>query len=141
MTYKVIGSNVNRIDAVAKVTGKAKYVDDFFERDMLIGKVLRSPYAHAKIKDIDTSKAEMVDGVECVLTYKDVPKSRFTLAGQTYPEPSPYDRLILEDVVRYVGDEVAIVAAIDEKTAIKAMNLIKVKYEVLTPVLDFEEAL
>lgn len=83
----------------------------------------------------------MVDGVECVLTYKDVPKSRFTLAGQTYPEPSPYDRLILEDVVRYVGDEVAIVAAIDEKTAIKAMNLIKVKYEVLTPVLDFEEAI
>lgn len=137
----IVGKGIKKIDGMSITTGKPVYTDDLSAKDALVVKILRSPHAYAKIKDIDTSKAEMVDGVECVLTYKDVPKSRFTLAGQTYPEPSPYDRLILEDVVRYVGDEVAIVAAIDEKTAIKAMNLIKVKYEVLTPVLDFEEAI
>ncbi len=83
----------------------------------------------------------LVPGVECVLTYKDVPNKRFTLAGQSYPEPSPYDRLILEDRVRYVGDEVAIVAAVDEKTAIKAIKMIKVEYEVLDAVIDFETAI
>lgn len=137
----IVGKGIKKIDGMSITTGKPVYTDDLSAKDALVVKILRSPHAYAKIKDIDTSKAEMVDGVECVLTYKDVPKSRFTLAGQTYPEPSPYDRLILEDVVRYVGDEVAIVAAVDEKTAIKAMNLIKVKYEVLTPVLDFEEAI
>ncbi|OJT78383.1 aldehyde oxidase, partial [Clostridioides difficile] len=137
----IVGKGIKKIDGMSITTGKPVYTDDLSAKDALVVKILRSPHAYAKIKDIETSKAEMVDGVECVLTYKDVPKSRFTLAGQTYPEPSPYDRLILEDVVRYVGDEVAIVAAIDEKTAIKAMNLIKVKYEVLTPVLDFEEAI
>lgn len=137
----IVGKGIKKIDGMSITTGKPVYTDDLSAKDALVVKILRSPHAYAKIKDIDTSKAEMVDGVECVLTYKDVPKSQFTLAGQTYPEPSPYDRLILEDVVRYVGDEVAIVAAIDEKTAIKAMNLIKVKYEVLTPVLDFEEAI
>jgi len=79
--------------------------------------------------------------VECILTYKDVPKGRFTLAGQSYPEPSPYDRLILDEIVRYVGDEVAIIAAVDEKTALQAMKRIKVVYEVLEPVLDFEQAM
>ena len=108
---------------------------------LLIVKILRSPHANAIIKNIDTSKAMLVPGVECVLTYKDVPNKRFTLAGQSYPEPSPYDRLILEDRVRYVGDEVAIVAAVDEKTAIKAMKMIKVEYEVLDPVIDFESAI
>ncbi|MDL0413711.1 molybdopterin-dependent oxidoreductase, partial [Clostridioides difficile] len=137
----IVGKGIKKIDGMSITTGKPVYTDDLSAKDALVVKILRSPHAYAKIKDIDTSKAEMIDGVECVLTYKDVPKSRFTLAGQTYPEPSPYDRLILEDVVRYVGDEVAIVAAIDEKTAIKAMNLIKVKYEVITPVLDFEEAI
>lgn len=137
----IVGKGIKKIDGISITTGKPVYTDDLSAKDALVVKILRSPHAYAKIKDIDTSKAEMVDGVECILTYKDVPKSRFTLAGQTYPEPSPYDRLILEDVVRYVGDEVAIVAAVDEKTAIKAMNLIKVKYEVLTPVLDFEEAI
>src|SRR5699024_11855440 len=81
----------------------------------------------------------IVPGVVCVLTYKDVPNNRFTLAGQSYPEPSPYDRLILDKTVRYVGDEVAIIAAKDEKTAIKAMKMIKVKYNVLKPVIDMED--
>lgn len=137
---KIIGKSIGKIDGMAIATGKPVYTDDLASKDALVVKTLRSPYAYAKIKNIDTKRALLVDGVECVLTYKDVPDTRFTLAGQSYPEPSPYDRLILEDTVRYVGDEVAIVAAKDEKTAVKAMNMIKVEYEVLEPVLDFEKA-
>lgn len=138
---RIVGKGIQKIDAMSITTGKAVYTDDLSSKDALIIKILRSPHAYAKIKNIDTSRAEKIDGVECVLTYKDVPNKRFTLAGQTYPEPSPYDRLILEDVVRYIGDEVAIVAAIDEKTAIKAMNMIKVDYEVLESIIDFEKAI
>lgn len=138
---KQVGKGVAKIDGMALVTGKPVYTDDMAMANALIVKVLRSPYAFARIKSIDTSRAEKLDGVECILTYKDVPKTRFTLAGQSYPEPSPYDRLILEELVRYVGDEVAIIAAVDEKTAVKAMNLIKVEYEVLEPVLNFEQAI
>jgi len=138
---KIVGKGYNKIDGMAISTGKPVYTDDLAMKDALVIKLLRSPHAFAKIKSIDTSKAQALDGVECVFTYKDVPNVRFTLAGQSYPEPSPYDRLILEDVVRYVGDEVALVAAKDEKTAEKALGLIKVEYEVLQPVLDFEEAI
>ena len=77
-------------------------------------KLLRSPHAYAKIRSIDTSIAKRIPGIEAVYTYEDVPTSRFTLAGQSYPEPSPYDRRILENVVRYVGDEVAIVAGTND---------------------------
>lgn len=138
---KIVGKGIHKIDGMAIATGKPVYTDDLAAKDALVVKILRSPHAYAKIKNIDTSRALMIDGVECVLTYKDVPNSRFTLAGQSYPEPSPYDRLILEDTVRYVGDEVAIVAAVDEKTAVKAMRMIKVEYEVLKPVIDMEEAI
>ncbi|WP_270940368.1 xanthine dehydrogenase family protein molybdopterin-binding subunit [Romboutsia lituseburensis] len=136
----IVGKSIAKIDGMAIATGKPVYTDDLASKDALIVKILRSPHAHAKIKNIDIKRALMIEGVECVLTYKDVPDTRFTLAGQSYPEPSPYDRLILEDTVRYVGDEVAIIAAIDEKTAVKAMRMIKVEYEVLEPVLDFEKA-
>ena len=136
----IIGKSIAKIDGMAIATGKPVYTDDLASKDALVVKILRSPHAYAKIKNIDTKRALMIDGVDCVLTYKDVPDTRFTLAGQSYPEPSPYDRLILEDTVRYVGDEVAIVAAVDEKTAVKAMRMIKVEYEVLEPVLDFEKA-
>ncbi|WP_250675550.1 molybdopterin cofactor-binding domain-containing protein [Paraclostridium ghonii] len=138
---KIVGKGIHKIDGMAIATGKPVYTDDLAAKDALVVKILRSPHAYAKIKNIDTSRALMIDGVECVLTYKDVPNSRFTLAGQSYPEPSPYDRLIIEDTVRYVGDEVAIVAAVDEKTAVKAMRMIKVEYEVLKPVIDMEEAI
>lgn len=137
----MVGSNIDKVDAVRIITGKPAYTDDLVMRDALVIKILRSPHAFAKIIDINTAIAEKVDGVECILTYKDVPQTRFALAGQAYPELSPYDRLILDPIVRYVGDEVAIVAAKDEKTAIKAMNLIKVKYEVYEPVLDPEKAI
>lgn len=138
---KIVGKGIHKIDGMSIATGKPVYTDDLAAKDALVVKILRSPHAYAKIKNIDTSRALMVDGVECVLTYKDVPNNRFTLAGQSYPEPSPYDRLILEDTVRYVGDEVAIIAAIDEKTAVKAMKMIKVEYEVLKPIIDMEDAI
>ena len=136
-----VGKSIPKTDGMAIATGKPVYTDDLSSKDALIVKILRSPHANAIIKNIDTSRAMLVPGVECVLTYKDVPNKRFTLAGQSYPEPSPYDRLILEDRVRYVGDEVAIVAAVDEKTAIKAIKMIKVEYEVLDAVIDFESAI
>ncbi|MGL5694650.1 MAG: xanthine dehydrogenase family protein molybdopterin-binding subunit, partial [Peptostreptococcaceae bacterium] len=136
-----VGKSIPKTDGLAIATGKPVYTDDLSSKDALVVKILRSPHANAKIKNIDTKRAMLVPGVECVLTYEDVPNVRFTLAGQSYPEPSPYDRLILEDRVRYVGDEVAIVAAVDEKTAIKAMKMIKVEYEVLDAVIDFETAI
>lgn len=138
---KIVGKGIAKIDAINIATGKPVYTEDLAFKNALVVKILHSPHAFAKIKSIDTSKAEKLQGVECILTYKDVPNVRFTLAGQSYPEPSPYDRLILEKIVRYVGDEVAIVAAVDEQTAVKAMKLIKVDYEVLEPVLDFEQAI
>ncbi|WP_130807744.1 xanthine dehydrogenase family protein molybdopterin-binding subunit [Senegalia massiliensis] len=136
-----VGENIPKIDGMAITTGKPVYTDDLADKNSLIIKVLRSPYAFAKIKNIDVKRAEKLEGVECILTYKDVPNVRFTLAGQSYPEPSPYDRLILDDIVRYVGDEVAIIAATDEEIAEKAIKLIKVEYEVFDPILDFEKAI
>lgn len=137
---KVVGKGIAKIDGIAIATGKPVYTEDLALKNALVVKILRNPHAFAKIKSIDTSRAEKIEGVECILTYKDVPDIRFTLAGQSYPEPSPYDRLILDPIVRYVGDEVAIIAAVDEKIALKAMKLIKVEYEVFEPVLDFKKA-
>lgn len=137
---KIVGKGVGKIDGMTIATGKPVYTEDLAMVNALVVKILRSPHAFASIKSIDTNKAEEIEGVECILTYKDVPNSRYTLAGQSYPEPSPYDRLILDPIVRYVGDEVAIIAAVDEKTALKAMEIIKVDYEIFEPVLDFEKA-
>jgi CO/xanthine dehydrogenase Mo-binding subunit len=137
---KFIGKGIAKIDAQPIATGRPVYTEDLAMANALVVKILRSPHAFAKIRSIDTSKAEQLKGVACILTYKNVPNVRFTLAGQSYPEPSPYDRLILDEIVRYVGDEVAIIAAVDEKTALQAMKLIKVEYEVWEPVLDFETA-
>ena len=135
-----INQRVVKKDAMSLMAGKPLYTEDLTTGDYLIVKALRSPHAFAKITAIDTSKAALVPGIECVLTYKDVPKIRFTEAGQSYPEVSPYDRYILEDMVRYVGDEVALVAGTSEKAVNKALKLIKVSYEVLEPVLDFHKA-
>lgn len=138
---KYVNQPIVKKDAYALLSGKPVYCDDLALKDCLIIKLLRSPHAHAKIKSIDTTLAKKVPGIEAVYTYKDVPQERFTLAGQTFPEPSPYDRQILEDVVRYVGDEVAIVAGKDEACVNKALKLIKVEYEVLDAVLDFTKAI
>ncbi|SFD30756.1 xanthine dehydrogenase molybdenum-binding subunit XdhA [Clostridium uliginosum] len=145
MTNNIVGNSVIRFDAVAKVTGKAKYVDDFFISDMLIGKVLRSPYAHAIVKNIDTSKAKALDGVEAVITHKDLPKIKFATAGHPWSlDPSHRDiedRLILTNKARFVGDAIAAVVAVDEVVAAKALELIDVDYEVLEPILKSEDAL
>ena len=138
---KIIGQPVRKKDAMSLLLGKPAYVDDVTPQNCLVVKVLRSPHAHALIEEINTDVAQKVPGVVAVYTYKDVPQKRFTMAGQTYPEPSPYDRLILDQRVRFVGDAVAIVAAEDEEAADKALKLIKVKYQVLEAVLDPHEAL
>ncbi len=139
-TMRTVNTPVMKKDAMALVTGKPVYTDDLAPLDCLIVKVLRSPHAHALIKEIHTEKAEKADGIACVLTYKDVPQKRFTMAGQTYPEPSPYDRLILDKRMRYMGDAAAIVAGESEEAVDHAMGLIRVEYEVLEPVLDFRQA-
>lgn len=136
-----VGKGVIKKDAMALVTGQPVYCDDLAPKDCLIVKLLRSPHAYAKIRSIDTSIAKRIPGIEAVYTYEDVPTSRFTLAGQSYPEPSPYDRRILENVVRYVGDEVAIVAGANEDCVDRALKAIKVDYEVLEPLLDFEKSI
>lgn len=139
---KIVNKSTKKIDSIGIITGRPLYTDDLvINNNSLIVKLLRSPHAYARIADIDTSIAKKIPGVEAIFTYHDVPNTMFTLAGQSYPEPSPYDRKILDEYVRYVGDPVAIIAAIDEKTAEKAMKLIKVKYEVLDAVIDYEKAL
>ncbi|MGL5764525.1 MAG: xanthine dehydrogenase molybdenum-binding subunit XdhA [Sarcina sp.] len=145
MDYSKIGTDINRVDAFAKVTGKAKYAGDFFEPEVLVGKVLRSPYAHALIKSIDTTEAEKLEGVEAVLTHKNVPQNKFATAGHPYSlDPSHRDiedRMLITDKARFVGDVVAAVVAKDELIAKKALKLIKVEYEVLPFVLDQKEAI
>ena len=137
---KYVNTSVEKKDAMALVTGQPVYTDDLAPKDCLIVKLLRSPHAHALIEEIDTKAALKVPGIACVLTYQDVPQDRFTFAGQTYPELSPYDRLILDKRVRFVGDAVAIVAGENEKAVDKALKLIKVKYQVLEAILDFHQA-
>ena len=137
---RIVNQPVPKVDAKALVTGQGVYTDDLAPSDCLIVKVLRSPHAHALIKDINLTRALAVPGIECILTYEDCPDKRFTMAGQSYPEPSPYDRLILDQRVRFVGDAVAVIAGNSKEAVNKAMKLIKVKYEVLEPLLDFRKA-
>ena len=138
--YRSIHKSVRKKDSMQLLLGKPVYLDDITPRDALVVKLLRSPHANAIIQDIDASTARKVPGVVAVYTWEDVPQNRFTIAGQTYPEPSPYDRLILDRHVRFAGDAVAIIAAETEKAAAAAERLIRVTYEVLEPVLDFRTA-
>ncbi|MBX9136105.1 MULTISPECIES: xanthine dehydrogenase molybdenum-binding subunit XdhA [unclassified Clostridium] len=144
MSNKILGSDINRVDAVAKVTGKAKYTDDFIERDMLVGKVLRSPYAHAYVKNINVEEASKLDGVYAIITSKDLPRVKFATAGHPYSLDPGHrdveDRLILTDKARLVGDAIAAVVAKDEIIADKALKLIKVDYEILPSVFVLEES-
>ena len=145
MDHKIVGKNTQRLDAVAKVTGSAKYTDDFFERDMLVGKVLRSPHAHARVTRIDASKAKALPGVVAVLTPADLPKIKFATAGHPWSLDPGHrdveDRLILTDKARFVGDAIAAVVAEDLLTAEKALHLIEVEYEVLPHALTAEDAM
>ena len=130
---KYVNQPVQKTDAMALVTGKPVYTDDLAPKDSLIVKVLRSPHANAWVDTIKTDTAKKVPGIVCVFTYEDVPQKRFTLAGQTAPEMSPDDRLILDRHVRFVGDAVAIVAGETEAAVDLALKRIKVKYQVETP--------
>lgn len=137
--YNAIHKSVRKKDSMQLLLGKPVYTDDI-TGPALVVKLLRSPHANAIVEEIHTEIAKKIPGVVDIYTWEDVPKTRFAIAGQTYPEPSPYDRLIIDRHVRFVGDVVAIIAAEDEKAACKAMKLVKVKYDVLEPVLDFHKA-
>jgi 4-hydroxybenzoyl-CoA reductase subunit alpha len=124
------------MDSRVKVTGQARYTADLKFPNMLVGKILTSPYAHARIINIDTSEAEKLPGVKAVITHKDVPKAKYGISPARWDE-----NIFCIDKVRFVGDKVAAVAAIDEETVYKALKLIKVEYEILPPVFDPVEAL
>jgi putative selenate reductase molybdopterin-binding subunit len=138
--YKSVGKAVRKKDSMQLLLGKPLYTADIAP-DALVVKLLHSPHANAIVSTIDTSKAKKVAGVVDVYTWEDVPQLRFSNAGQTYPETSPYDRLIIDRHLRFVGDVVAIVAAENEKAANTALSRIKVTYDVLEPVLDFHTAM
>lgn len=138
--YNAIHKPVRKKDAMQLLLGKPVYTEDLAPKDALTVKILRSPHANAMVREIDAAAALKIPGVVAVYTWQDVPRNRFTIAGQTYPEPSPCDRLILDRHVRFAGDAVAIIAAETEKAALKAMKLIKVQYDILPAVLDFRTA-
>ncbi len=139
-TMSPVGKSVPRIDGRQKASGEAKYAFDLKLPNMLVGKMLRSPHAHAKILKIDISKAEKLKGVRAVITAQDTHKIKF--GSNEYFFPYTVDQFPLEDEkVRYIGDEIAAVAAVDEETAEKALSLIKVKYEVLPAVFEAQEAM
>jgi len=138
--FITVGRPEKKVDGLALVRGKPVYTPDYDVPDALVVKLLRSPHAHALIKNIDTGQAEAIHDVVGVFTFKDVERIPFTRAGQGYPEPSPYDTYLLDSKVRYVGDVVAVVAAKSEKAAREAMKNIKVEYEILDPVFDMREA-
>lgn len=135
-----VNQSIRKTDSMQLLLGKPLFMDDIVPKDALIVKLLRSPHAHAMVKEIDTSRAKNVEGVVDIYTWQDVPNLRYTNAGQTYPEPSAYDRLIIDRHLRFVGDVVAIVAAENEKAADRALKLIRVQYEVLEAILDFHTA-
>ena len=136
-----VGRNLRKVDGVKLVTGGAAFTDDMQLAGMLYGKILPSPYAHARIRRIDAAKAKALPGVHAVLTYQDVPRVSHTTAGQAWPEPSPYDTYLLDSKVRFVGDRVAAVAAESRAIAEEALRLIDGDYEVLPAVLEMEEAM
>jgi putative selenate reductase molybdopterin-binding subunit len=137
----MVGKSPVKVDGVKLVTGKPAFTDDVQPDGLLFGALLTSPHAHARIRDIDVSKAMALPGVRAVLTYKDIPRIKYSTGGQSYPQPLPYDQVVLDDKVRHVGDRVAVLAADNREIAEKALQLIEVDYEVLPHVLDAEEAM
>jgi putative selenate reductase molybdopterin-binding subunit len=138
---EVVGKNVLKVDGIPLATGQPKFTMDMDIPGALIGKLLYSPHAHAEIVSIDTSEAEKVPGVVCILHHRNVPRVPYTTAGQGWPEPSPYDTVLFDKKVRYVGDRVAAVAAETEEAALEALRKIKVEYKILPAVFSIDEAL
>jgi probable selenate reductase molybdenum-binding subunit len=139
--FTTVGKNLRKVDGLSLVTGKPMFVNDIDLPGTLHVKILRSPHAHARILSIDTSRAEALPGVVLVLTHENTPTTRYTTAGQGYPEPSPYDSRIFESKVRFIGDRVAAIAAETEGIATEALKLIEVQYEELPAVLSLDDAL
>jgi len=137
--YSIIGKSLPKIDAVAKATGKAIYTDDLKLPRMLTGKILRSPNPHARIVHMDTTRAKKLPGVKAIITGKDTGTRKIGII-EAYRDLWDQEALCLNKV-RYIGDEVAAVAAIDEDTALEALELIDVEYEKLPAVFDPEEAM
>jgi putative selenate reductase molybdopterin-binding subunit len=140
-TYQTVGKPEKKVDAVKLVQGKPAFTADIDMRGMLHARVLRSPYAHARIKKIDTSKARELKGVAAVLTWQDIPRVVYSTAGQSDPIPGPLDAFSLDNKVRFVGDRVAMVAAETSEIAEKALSLIDVEYEILDAILDSRQAM
>ncbi|MCC6147321.1 MAG: molybdopterin-dependent oxidoreductase [Anaerolineaceae bacterium] len=136
----VVGKPEIKVDAVKLVKGKPAFTDDINLPGMLYAGMLTSPHAHARIRNIDVSRARAYPGVHAVLTYKDVPRVIYASGGQSWPNPKPWDQVSLDSKVRYVGDRVAILAAETPEIARQALKLIEVDYEVLPAVLDARES-
>ncbi|HOX46798.1 MAG TPA: molybdopterin-dependent oxidoreductase [Myxococcota bacterium] len=139
--FEVVGKPVAKLDGLALARGGKLFVADLLPRGCLVGRILTSPYAHARIASIDASAAEALPGVHAVLHHGNVPRVMRTTAGQGAPEPSPYDFTTFDRKVRFVGDRVAAVAAESEAIAEEALKRIKVEYEVLPAVLDVRHAM
>ncbi len=139
--FAVVGKALPKVDAPKLAQGLPAFVADFERPGMLYAKILHSPHAHARIKAIDTRQADALPGVRAVLTYKNTPRVVYSTAGQSYPIPGPLDYVSFDDKVRYVGDRVAAVAAETPEIAAHAVELIKVIYEVLPPVLTLDAAM
>ena len=141
----VVGKRLPRWAAFEKATGAAQYSADIKLPGMLVGKILFSPHAHAKILNIDTAKAKKLPGVEAVITWGDVPKNLYNPNKLdlilVHPELEFKDMYVLSEKARFVGDRIAAVAAVDAATAQEALELIKVKYDVLPTVFDPLEAM
>jgi len=140
-TYQTVGKPEKKVDSIKLVQGKPAFTADIEPRGMLYARVLRSPHAHARIKNIDASKARVLDGVAAVLTWQDIPRVVYSTAGQSDPIPGPLDSFSLDNKVRFVGDRVAMVAAETPEIAEKALILIEVEYEILDAILDSREAM
>jgi len=134
--FKVVGKKVERVDALERLTGEAKYALDIYLRGMLYVKILRSPHPHAKVVNLNMAKAQALPGVIAILTPEDVRAFSIQIRGTPPLVPKP----VLATTARYVGDEILAVAAVDEETAEEALDLIRVDYQILPFVLDAEEA-
>jgi putative selenate reductase molybdopterin-binding subunit len=141
VSLKTVGRSERRVDSIKLATGRGTFVDDIALPGLLHARILHSPHAHAVIKRIDASRARALPGVACVLTHEDVPRIPYTTAGQGWPEPSPYDAVMLDRKVRFVGDRVAVVAAEDPELAQRACDAIEVEYELLPANFDPERAM
>ncbi len=138
---QVVGQPEAKVDALKLVQGKPAFAADLEMRGMLVGKILWSPLAHARIKRIDASRARALPGVHAVLTHEDLPRVVHSTAGQSHPIPGPLDFVSLDNKVRFVGDRVAAVAAETEEIALRALELIEVEYEELPAILDPRDSL